>query len=185
MAGTTELRRGMIIMHNGEPCILIEKEFYSPGKGAAFNRCKLKSIKTRKITSEVIKSGTKVDELDVISKTVSFLYEDGINAYFMDPETFEQYDILLSEIQGGKSFLYTEGKYIITLYEGKPIYLQIPAKITLTVVSTPEGVKGDTVSNATKEAELETGLVVQVPLFIKNGDKIVVNTEEQTYYSKA
>ncbi|MCS7318041.1 MAG: elongation factor P [Candidatus Dojkabacteria bacterium] len=185
MAGTTELRKGMIIMYNNEPHVILDKEFYSPGKGGAFNRCKLKSIRTGKLVSTIFKSGEKVEELDVVSKTVQYVYHDSDKAVFMDPNTFEQYEVSLDSIAGGSNFLQHDAKYILTLFEDAPIYLQVPLKIVLQVVETPEAVKGDTVSNATKEAVLETGLRVQVPLFIKQGDKILVNTETGEYFSKA
>lgn len=185
MAETSDLRRGMIILFNNEPHVMIEKEFYSPGKGGAFNRCKLKSIKTGKIVANIFKSGERVNELDVSSRTVQYLYDDGTIAFFMDPISFDQFEVSLNIISGGKNFLHTEGKYIVTIYEEEVIFVQIPQKLTLEVVETPEGSKGDTVSNATKEAVLETGFKVQVPLFIKKGEKIMINTEEGKYYSKA
>lgn len=185
MAGTTELYKGMIILFNNEPHVLLEKEFYSPGKGGAFNRCKLKAIKSGKIVSTIFKSGEKVEELDVVSMTVQFLYTDKNIAFFISSDTYEQYEVPIDMIQGGIDYLHNEAKYILTLYEDKPIYLQVPQKITLTVIETPEAVKGDTVSNATKEAILETGAKVDVPLFIKQGEKIIINTETGSYFSKA
>jgi elongation factor P len=184
MAGTTELYRGMIIKFNNEPHVLIEKEFYSPGKGGAFNRTKLQNIKTGKIVSQIFKSGEKVDELDVSTKTVQYLYIDGNNVVFMDPVTFEQISIEMEIIPGKTDWLHGEGKYIAKIYEGDVIYLQVPPKLTLVITDTYDAVKGDTASNAMKDATLETGAVVKVPLFIKNGDKIIVNTDTGTYFAK-
>jgi len=184
MAFTSELRRGMIIAFNNEPHFLIEKEFYSPGKGGAFTRTKLKNIKTGKIINNVFKSGEKVDELDVETKTMQFLYEDGKDAYFMDPVTFEQLSVNLEMVDHGKEFLHTEGKYILIVFEGNAISVQLPGKISLIVEQTSDAVKGNTSGNATKEAILETGYKAYVPLFIKQGEKVVINTETGLYVSK-
>lgn len=184
MAGTTELTRGMIIEFNKEPHILIEKEFYSPGKGGAFNRVRLKSIKTGKIFNHVFRSGEKVEELDIESKTMQYSYIEGSSAVFMDPETYDMVNVSLDLINGETNFLHEDAKYIISFYEGNPIYVQIPQKITLKIIDTFDAVKGDTATNASKEATLETGFKVQVPLFIKNGERIVINTDSGTYFSK-
>ena len=172
MADTTELRRGMIISFNNEPHILIEKEFRSMGKGSAFNRVKLKSIKTGKFVNHVYKSGEKVNELDVTTTNMSFLYSDNENAYFMNPETYDKTSVALDLIPGGTDYLQTEAKYVMSFYDDQVIYVQLPGKIALTIIDAPDAVKGDTANNATKEVTLETGVKVKVPLFIKNGERI-------------
>ena len=184
MAFTSELRRGMIIAFNNEPHVLIEKEFYSPGKGGAFTRTKLKNIKTGKIVNNVFKSNEKVDELDVETKTMQYLYADEKQAYFMDPVSFEQLSVPLDMIDHGMDYLHTEGKYILIIFEGVAISVQLPSKLSLIVTETGEGVRGNTSGNATKEAILETGCKVFVPLFIKQGEKIIINTETGLYVSK-
>ncbi len=185
MGFTTDLSRGMIIKYNNEPCIIIDKEFYSPGKGGAFNRVRLKNIKTGKYVNTVFKSGEKVEELDVRNMTVQYLYADDNFGYFMNPTSFDQINVSLDIIPGKTDYLHESGKYIATIYEEEVIYIQLPAKLTLVVTDTFDAVKGDTATNASKEAVLETGVKVQVPLFIKNGDKIIINTETGTYFSKA
>jgi len=184
MADTTELRRGMIIRFNNEPHILIDKEFYSPGKGGAFNRCRLRSIKSGKIFYHVFKSGEKVEELDVETRNMQFLYADESNGYFMNPETFEQITVPLDIIPGKTDYLHTDAKYIMSVFEEEVIYVQLPAKVSLIVTETTDAVKGNTATNASKEATVETGLKVQVPLFIKQGDKIIINTDTGAYFSK-
>lgn len=184
MAFTTEITRGMIIMYNNEPHIIIDKEFYSPAKGGAFTKTKLKNVRTGKIIAQTFRSGEKLDSLDVETKTMQFLYSDETDAYFMDPISFEQINISLSQISGGTNYLHSEGKYIIMLFEDRPISIQMPLKISLKVTETSDGVKGNTATNATKDAILETGMHIQVPLFIKVGDKIAINTESDTYVSK-
>jgi len=184
MADTTELYRGMIIKWNGEPHILIEKEFYSPAKGGAFNKVRLQNIKNRKFYNTTFKSGEKVEELDIETKNMQFAYVDGDSAVFMDPETYDQMYVKMDMIPNGTDYLHADGKYIMSIYEGEVIYVQLPQKITLTVTDTTDAVKGNTVNNAMKDAILETGAKVQVPMFIKNGDRIIVNTETGTYFSK-
>lgn len=184
MAFTTEIRKGMIISFNNEPHIVIAKEFYSPGKGGAFTRTKIKNIKTGKILNQVFKSGEKLDELEVETKSMQYLYADDKDAFFMDPISFEQLTVPLEMVDGGTDYLHTEAKYIIIIYEGSAISVQLPAKIALNVVETTEAVKGNTSGNATKEAILETGAKVYVPLFIRQDDKVVINTETGLYVSK-
>ncbi len=184
MALTSEITRGMVIKYNNEPHIVIEKEFYSPGKGGAFTRTKIKNIKTGKILNQVFKSGEKLDQLDIETKTMQYLYEDGSDAYFMDPISFDQLTVSLDMIDGRSNWLHPDGKYIIIIYEGQAISVQLPAKITLQVTETSDAVKGNTSGSATKDAVLETGVKVQVPLFIKPNEKIVVNTETLSYVSK-
>jgi len=184
MAMTDKLVRGMIIKYHGEPHLVIEREFYKPGKGASFNKTKLKNLLNGKVLSQTFKSNEKVEELDVMTKSMIYIYSDDYNAYFMDPDTFDQIPIPLEIIPGKKNYLLEEQKYIVSFYEDKVISIQPPIKMTLKVTHTTDGVRGNTAGNATKEAELETGIKIQVPLFIKENDKIVINTETGTYYSK-
>lgn len=184
MTLTDRIVRGMIIKINEEPHLIMEREFYKPGKGNAFNRTKLKNLINGKIFTQTYKSGEKVDEVDVESKSMQYLYSDGTEVFFMDPVSFDQMSIQLEQIPGGTDYLHTEGKYIMMFYEGKAISVQPPIKISLRVTETSGAVKGNTAGNATKEAILETGAKVQVPLFIKEGDMVVINTENGTYDSK-
>lgn len=175
----------MFIMYNDEPHLIIDREFYSPAKGASFNKARLKNLKTGKIVSHVFRSVEKVDEFDITTKTMQFLYTDERDAYFMDPANFEQVTIPLEQIDGGTNYLHAEGKYVMMLFEDRPLSVQLPGSLTLTVTDTSSaGDKGNTAGNATKEAILETGMKIQVPLFINRGDKISLNTESGTYVSK-
>lgn len=185
MGFTSNIVKGMYIFYNNEPHLVIEKEFYSPGKGAAFNRTRLKSLKTGKIIAHVFKSNEKVDEIDVETKTMQFLYVDGNDAVLMDPQTYEQISVSLDLIDHGTDYLHPDAKYVTVNYEGEVLSVQLPAKITLEIVDTTSATKGNTATNATKEAKLETGAVTQVPLFIKQGEKVVISTEAGTYFSKA
>lgn len=185
MAVTNDLAKGMCILFNGEPHIVIEKEFYSPGKGGAFTRTKLRNLKTGKIVANVFKSGERIDPITVELRTVQYMYEDGADAYFMNPTSFEQFNVSLDIIDSRTDYLHADAKYIAMIYEDAVIGIQLPPKIELVVTMTSDAVKGNTATNAYKEAELETGAKVQVPMFISNGDKIIINTETGEYTSKA
>jgi len=186
MSATTDIAKGMIVKYNNEPHVIIEKEFCSMGKGGAFNRVKIRNIKSGKILSDTWSSNLKVEVYDdVFNKSVSYIYIDGSSVVFSDPDTYEQHYVSMDMIEGGTDWLHEEAKYIATFQGEMIIFLQTPTKITLTVTDTPDAVKGDTVNNNYKDAILETGAKVKVPMFIKNGDKIIVNTETREYFSKA
>jgi len=186
MATTGDVHKGMFILHNKKPYYIIDREFYKPGKGGAYNKLKLRDLNSNAVIPLTLKSNEKVEEIDVPTKDMQYLYEDGGQVYFMDPKTFEQINVDLDMIPGEMDYLHVDGKYLISYYDGQPITVQIPLKMTLEVTSTPMGGdKGNTATGATKEATLETGAKIQVPLFVKQGGKVVINTESGTYYSKA
>ncbi len=184
MAITDKIIKGMIIDYKGEPHLIVEREFYKPGKGNAFNRTKLKSLISGKVVPNTFKSGEKVEEVEVNKKNITFLYNDDEKGYFMDPVSFEQMEISMDLIPGSTDYLHSEAKYVVSIYEERPISIQLPPTISLIVTETSGGVRGNTATNATKEAILETGAQVQVPLFIKEGDKVIINTESNSYLSK-
>jgi elongation factor P len=184
MVIANDIAKGMIIKYNNEPYVVISKEFTAMGKGSAFNRCKIKNIRTGKILEQVYKSGEKVEDLVVTKATMQFIYTDSDNAYFMNPETFEQVGVPLDNVPGGTDYLHESGHYVISFYEGEVLIVEILGKIVLEVTETSDAVRGNTATNATKEAKLETGAKVQVPLFIKIGDKVAINPETGEYASK-
>jgi elongation factor P len=185
MAMTTEMRKGMVIMYNNEPTLVIEREFYKPGKGGAFNRTKLKGLKSGKIVAVTFRSGDAVEEVEVQTRNVQYSYHDEENVYFMDPETFEMLTIAMDMVEGGTDFLIADGKYSAMFFEEEAISLMLPPKVTLTVTETAEGGdRGNTSGNPLKDATLETGLVIKVPLFVNTGDRIIINTETREYVSK-
>ena len=183
---TSDVKKGMVILMNNEPTLILDREFYKPGKGGAFNRLKLKGLISGRIVNKTIRSGESVEEVDVSTRSVSFSYSDDDTAYFLDSETFEMVPISLDSIDGKTDFLIEDGKYTAMFYEEKPISLTLPAKVTLEVIEAASGGdKGNTSGNPTKEAKLETGAIVHVPLFVNVGEKIIVNTDTKTYVSKA
>ena len=185
MGFTNNIVKGMFILYNKEPHLVVDRVFYSPGKGAAFNRTRLESLKTGKIVSQTFKSNEKVEEIDVETKTMQFIYVDENNAFFMDPQTYEQISVSLDVIDHGTNYLHTDAKYVTINYEGEVLSVQLPGKIILQITETSDASRGNTATNATKEAVLETGAKVQVPLFIRQGEKVIVNTESSTYVGKA
>lgn len=185
MGITTSLSKDLIIKYNNDPFIIIAKEFYSPAKGGSFTRTTMRNLKTGQILRKTFRTGEKFETVDVVTKSMNFLYCDDEKAYFMDSQTFEQFEVPLKIIHGGKNYLHTDIKYTALIYENEIISINIPPKIKLKIVSTTEAVKGNTATQATKEAELETGLKIQVPLFIKENNFIIINTENCSYVSKA
>lgn len=181
---TTNIYQGQTVMYEGELWVIIERQFAAMGKGSSFNRTKLRNILTGKVIPVTFKDGDTVDEVTVDRFNVQFLYADGAKAYFMNPQSYDQFEFEIEAIPGGTDFLHADAVYQASSYEGKVISVTPPAKLTLVVTETAGGVKGDTVSNAYKEAVLETGAKVQVPLFVKTGDKVIVNTETRSYVSK-
>ncbi len=185
MALTSNLKRGMYIKYKGEPHLIIEYLFTRKGRGGAFNKVKLRSLMSGRVISETFKSNQKVEEIDVEMRTMQFIYINGDEAVFMDPKSFEQINVSLGIIDGGKNYLHSDAKYVMVFYNDQVINVKLPPSIVLEVTKTTDAVKGNTTSSAMKDAIVETGLKVQVPLFIKVNDKVVINTETGQYIEKA
>jgi elongation factor P len=163
---------------------VVDREFVSPGKGSAFARVKAKSLKTGNVIMQTIKTADSVEDAQVDLEDCQYQYSDGENFMFMNNETFEQFGVSM-EIQGDKKSYLKEGEtYTLTMWQGEAIDIKIPYKMVFTVVESENYVKGDTVSGATKPIVTETGLVVRVPLFIKQGERILVNTESNDYVER-
>ena len=175
----------MYILFKGEPHIVLERQMTSQGRVAAFKKTKLKSLVTGKVLDQTFKSTDKVEEIDVQTKTMQYIYVDGNEAYFMDPNTFEQISVSLDLIDGGTSYLHPDAKYVMMFYDGNPLSVNLPPSITLEVTKTTGAVKGNTATGATKAATVETGYEIQVPLFIEEGNRITINTDTGGYVEKA
>ncbi|RKX78071.1 MAG: elongation factor P [Spirochaetes bacterium] len=181
-AGSIE--KGMVLRIKDEPYSVTEREFVNPGKGSAFVRLKLKNLRTGAVLKEVIKTQDSVEEIDVEDRECQYLYSDGNVYHFMDNETFEQFGIPVKEFQDLELLMKEGDVYTVVMWEDSPIDIKLPYKIVYMVKEAQEGLKGDTVSGATKIVKTETGLEVKVPLFIKEGDKILVNTESREYVER-
>lgn len=183
--GTNEFRSGIKIMIEGDPCSIIESEFVKPGKGQAFNRVKLRNLKTGRVWERTFKSGETVEAADVIETDLQYLYNDGEFWNFMSPENYEQYQAGETAIGDGSKWIKEEDMCSATLWNGKIISLTLPNFVELEVTETEPGIKGDTAGTGGKKATVETGAVVRVPLFIQEGEKIKIDTRTGEYVSRA
>jgi elongation factor P len=181
MYSTTDFRRGLKIELDGEPFIILEFQHVKPGKGGAFVRTKLKSLITDRVLDKTFKSGDKVGRPDMVEKEMQYLYQDGDDFYFMDNDSYEQTFIQKEQLQGADAFLQENVQVTVLFYNGKPLTVELPNFVELTITKTDPGVKGDTASGGTKPAVLETGATIQVPLFIKEGEKIRIDTRTGQY----
>ncbi|MSO57617.1 MAG: elongation factor P [Thermoleophilia bacterium] len=185
MIDTSRFRNGMHIEHKGSVWRIIDFQHVKPGKGGAFVRTKLKGLESGAVVDETFRSGEKFARVHTEMRNVQFLYDDGADAHFMDAETFEQFTLPHARIAGELAYMLPSSTVQILQVNGVPSGLQLPTSVELTVADTEPGVKGDTVSNVTKPATLETGAVVQVPLFVTVGERIKVDPREARYISRA
>jgi elongation factor P len=185
VVSTNQFRNGMHIEHRGSVWRIVEFQHVKPGKGGAFVRTKLKNLDSGAVVDETFRAGEKFARVHTEVKNLQFLYDDGSEAHFMDEETYEQFGLPHTDLAGELVYMQPSSTVQMLLVNGKPSGIQLPASVELTVAQTEPGVKGDTVSNVTKPATLETGAVVQVPLFVNAGEKIKVDPREHRYISRA
>ena len=184
MISTSDFKRGTTkILWNGEPWLVVEFQHVKPGKGGAFVRTKLKNLITNRILEETFRSATKFPEPDLEHKQMQYLYSDDLY-HFMDQENYEQVDFDEDHVQSVKKYLKDGEVYDILIFQGKPISVDPPMFMILKVIDTIPGVKGDTAQGGNKPATLETGLVVSVPLFITENDKVKVDTRQDKYIER-
>ena len=179
-----QIDTGTALLIKGQPFICIDREFVNPGKGSAFVRLKLKSPATGQVLSETMKSQDNAEDITVEDKDLQYLYNDGENFTMMNTDTFEQIEVPMKSFPDYEYFMKDGETYRATFWEDNVLDIQIPSKIVFTVAECEEGVKGNTVQGATKYATTETGLRVVVPIFIKQGEKIRVNTETKEYLER-
>lgn len=185
MASTADFRNGLVIHFNHDLYSIVEFLHVKPGKGPAFVRTKLKSLTSGKVVDKTFNSGVKVDTARVENRAHQFLYKDDMGYTFMDNESFEQVIIPENLIEGA-GFM-KDGENVSILFhaeEERPLTVELPAHVVLEVTYTEPGVKGDTATNATKPAKLETGIEINVPLFINEGEKIKVDTRKGSYMER-
>lgn len=181
---TNEFKSGLKVMLDGDPCSIIENEFVKPGKGQAFNRVKLRNLKTGRVIEKTFKSGDTLNGADVADIEVQYLYSDGDQWYFMDPINYEQYAASATAVSLAKPWLKGQDICMLTLFNGVPLSVIPPTFVTLRITHTEPGIRGDTTGRAEKPATLETGAVVRVPLFVENGELIKVDTRTNEYVSR-
>jgi elongation factor P len=181
---TSQFKKGIYIIFQEIPHMVVETAFTSPGKGSAFYKTKLKNLYTGKIVDYTYKSGEKVEEVMVETHEAEYSYFDGSNYVFIEPRSFEQYTVPVEIVGDDKVYLKEGLLYRIKFYEENPVGISLPKTIAFKIVEAENSVKGDTATNASKQAVLDTGMKVQVPLFIKTGEEILVNTETGAYLSR-
>ncbi len=185
MISATQLRPGMVIKFNNELYSVFSVNHRTPGNLRGFVQAKMRSLRSGTMTEHRFSSEDRVEKAMLEERQMEYLYDDGEYYYFMNTETYEQMHLMKDLLGDATQYLISQLKITVEFYEGKPIGVELPATVDLTVVETEPGLKGATVSNVTKPAKTETGLVVQVPPFITEGEKIRVNTAEGTYQERA
>jgi elongation factor P len=185
MISSTQLRPGMVIKFNNEVYTIFKMEHRTPGNLRGFVQVKMRSIRSGSMTEHRFSSEDRVERAALEEHEMEYLYDDGEYYYFMNTENFEQMHLTKELLGDSVEYLVSQLKVNIEFYEGKPISVELPPTVDLKVVETEPGMKGASVSNVTKAAKLETGLVVQVPPFINEGEKIRVSTSEGTYQERA
>jgi elongation factor P len=181
---TSEFRSGLKLLIDGDPCAIIENEFVKPGKGQAFNRVKIRNLKTGRVVDRTYKSGESVEAADVVEYEMQYLYSDGDQWHFMDPSSYEQYAAGEAAVADAINWLKEEDVCSVTLWNGSPLLVEPPNFVELKIVETDPGLKGDTAQGGVKPARLETDATVRVPLFIEEGEVIRVNTRTGEYVSR-
>lgn len=182
--GTNEFRSGLKIIIDNDPCNIVENEFVKPGKGQAFNRVRIRNLKTGKVVDRTFKSGESVEAADVVDTDMQFLYTDGEFWHFMKPDTFEQFAADKQAVSDAAIWLKGEEVCLVTLWNNTPLLVAAPNFVELKIVETDPGLKGDTAQGGVKPAKLETEAVVRVPLFVEEGEIIRVDTRSKEYVSR-
>lgn len=181
---TNEFKSGLKVMLDGDPCAIVENEFVKPGKGQAFNRVRLRNLKTGKIWERTFKSGESLEGADVMDTDMQYLYNDGEFWHFMDPNTFEQQAAEEAAVGDARQWLREEDVCTVTLYNGAPLSVSPPNFVELEIIETDPGLKGDTAGTGGKPATLSTGAVVRVPLFVQTGEVVKVDTRTGEYVGR-
>lgn len=184
MYSTNEFKGGLKILLDGQPYTILENEFVKPGKGQAFNRVKIRNLLNSRVIERTFKSGESVEGADIAEIEAQYLYSDGEFWYFMQPETFEQYQITEASLGDSNKWLKEQDVCLIMLWNGDPLSVMPPNFVHLKIVETDPGLKGDTSGGGGKPATLETGAVVRVPLFVQTGEVIKVDTRSAEYVSR-
>lgn len=186
MYSTSDFRKGLKIEFKGDPYIIVDFLHVKPGKGGAFVRTKIKNLVTGRVLDETFRSGEKMGRPDLEEKTVQYLYYDPKEGYvFMDQDTYEQLPLTEEQVGDSRFYLLDGLTLNLNFYKGRPIGLDLPTTVNLEVTQSDPGIKGDTATGATKPATLSTGLTVQVPLFINEGDVLKIDTRNGEYIERA
>ncbi len=180
-----DIKNGMTILFEDNIYVVLDFQHVKPGKGAAFVQAKLKNLRTGSIIEKRFNSGVKVEKAMIEKKNMQYLYESGGVYTFMDNQTYEQLELSEEHLGNDKNYLKDGLEVMVSIYQGEVLGVILPEKVELKITSTEPAVKGNTTNNAQKDAYVETGLLVRVPLFIEEGETILVNTKDGSYASRA
>ncbi len=181
---TSDIKKNLKMMIDGVPYVVADFQFVKPGKGQAFTRVKLKNLETGQVLEKTFKSGEKIEKADIEQRAMQYIYPDGTNFVFMDPNSGEQMFVPGDKMEEEQKWLADGMTVEVTLLEGQAIGIELPAHVELEITQSDPGVKGDTASGATKPATMSTGAVVQVPLFIEEGEWIKIDTRTGSYLER-
>jgi len=182
---TNEFKAGLKVMIDGDPFSILENEFVKPGKGQAFNRVRLRNLRSGRVLERTFRSGETLEGADVADMDLQYVYNDGEMWHFMDPVSYEQYVAGKTAMGDAAQWIKGEEKCMVTLWNGTPLTVAAPNFVNLEITETDPGVRGDTATGGTKPATLETGAVVKVPLFVSQGERIKVDTRTGEYLGRA
>ena len=185
MISVNDFRTGLTIIVDGQLYRVIDFQHVKPGKGAAFVRSKLRNLRNGSVNEKTFRAGEKVEKAQIDNRKMQYLYAQGDSHVFMDMESYEQTELSSAQIEYELKFLQENMEVHIQSYQGEMLGVELPNTVVLTVAETEPGIKGDTASGGSKPAIMETGLTVQVPFFVNQGDKLIVNTTDGSYVSRA
>lgn len=185
MPTANDLRKGMAINYNGDVAIVLDSQHRTPGNLRAFVQATLRSIRSGKSSDVRFSSTEKIDVIPLTTKKMEFSYKDGEDFVFSDPETYETVTLTPELVGEAKNYLIENAHVTLTLVEDRPVLVELPPSVVLTVTDAPEGIKGDSANNVQKTITMETGITVQAPLFIKTGEKIKIDTRTGKYMERA
>jgi elongation factor P len=184
MATSNDLKNGMVLNIEGQLWAIVEFQHVKPGKGPAFVRTKMKNVLSGKVVDKTFNAGVKVETANVDKRDMSFLYNDGEGFVFMDKDNYDQYTLTAEVVGEAADFLLENQETTVALYEGNAIYVELPASVILEITYTEPGLQGDRSTGGTKPATLETGKVIQVPLFVEQNTKVKVDTRTGEYLGR-
>jgi elongation factor P len=185
MATANDLRRGMAISYNGDICVVLDMQHRTPGNLRAFVQATIRSIRSGKSSDVRFSSTERIEPVPMITRKMEFSYKDGEDYVFTDPEDYETVTLAGELVGDTKDYLVENAPVTVTFVEGKAVTIELPSAVVLAVTDAPEGIRGDSANNVQKPVTLETGITVQVPLFIKTGEKIKIDTRTGKYMERA
>jgi elongation factor P len=185
VATTSDLKNGMCLDIEGSLWTVIEFQHVKPGKGPAFVRTKMRQVLTGKVVEKTLNAGVKIEIAILEKREMQFLYKEGGDFVFMDNKTYDQMNISAATVGEAANYMLENTEAIVAIHENNPLYIELPASVQLTVTYTEPGLQGDRSSGGTKPATVETGIQIQVPLFIKQDEKIMVDTRDGSYQGRA